>query len=317
MKKLLILLLLVFVFAACNEAEIAEPQTIPPDEQLTIDNGQCTIDEPQNEPETDVGDDEQLTIDNGQCTIDEPQNEPETNVGDDDPVVPQEAPEAPEEIEILEEFPLAGGAVLVIEKIKEDIFERTSFSVVYDDEKIFLFQTASTSYYWVMVEISPDLTKIAYFSKYYDHRGGTLNIFNVLERENFQPFERDYFYQYIFRYDITRYYVPADILWLDDEILLILSTYPHGSSGGGGDIFYHNITDGTTRAIIPYYNHFWFGSLEKDGDNLKLSIARDRGGRNFFRDDMIDMYVPLSQIYEIIENGGTLILDVPPIEEIK
>ena len=224
-----------------------------------------------------------------------------------------------EEPVILEEIPLANGAMLIIEKKAElewSSYYMASFSVVYEDESVFLFETWTfNERYMFAFEISPDLTKIAYLYHNYDHRGGTLNIFDVLERENFQPFERDYFYQYIFKYDINRYYVPADILWLDDEILLILSTYPHGSSGGGGDIFYHNITDGTTRAIIPYdINHFWLFGFKEDGDNLKLSIARDRGGRNFFRDDMIDMYVPLSQIYELIENGGTLILDVPPIE---
>jgi hypothetical protein len=252
--------------------------------------------------ESPVGDDEQLTIDNGQCTIDEPQNEPETNVGDDDPADESETPA------IIEKIPLANGAVLFIEHGEHE-WDASIVSIQLDEdsEPMFLLRDFLSQNY----RISPDGAKIAYIIHDSNNLSGILNIFDVTEQKNTIP----EFADYIKPEETMLWNETRRILWLDNEILLVLDAVWHATWSRGGSVHYYNVTDGSNGKIIPHdINIFQIVGFEIKGDELNLTIMLNSGNAYEHRLDDIYRSVSIAKIYELIENGDTLILDVPAVE---
>jgi hypothetical protein len=215
-------------------------------------------------------------------------------------VTSPEVTDLPQELSISEEIPLAGGAMLLIKRDDDDWFN--SGWLLYDenDEPDFLFSMYNGNF-----SVSPDKTKIAYFTDEYCHGGGTPNIYNVTKRRSvvaeFDGHNREDFH------NVLRF------AWLDDDILLVINKFMGGSASVGGSVFYYNYTDGANRMIIPYTvdddRHFMLTNLEIDGDNLRLTAAIDRRGANFLG-EFADCSIPLTQVRRLIGNGETLTLPV-------
>jgi len=205
------------------------------------------------------------------------------------------------EIISADEIPLADGAVL----IREEMEYNFRFSIFYDtdNEAEYLFGSWSSDWNY---SISPDLTKIAYLNPLYDHRGGRLNILDVTERKINEHPEIDGIK--IYATDVT------GLMWLDDEVLLLIVSYVQGSATAGGSLHYYNINDGSNGKIIPLGDHFQIAWAEADGSNLNLIIARHRD-YSFHRGDFVTEIIPISKIYDLIENDETLILNVPHLTE--
>jgi hypothetical protein len=255
---------------------------------------------------------------------------PESEVGDGDPVVPHEIPEQdgqtgvesceensdpteePEEIKesvISEEIPLANGAVLFIEHGEHE-WDASIVSIQLDEDRepMFLLRDFRSRNY----RISPDGAKIAYIIHDSDNLSGILNIFDVTEQKNTIP----EFADYIKPEETMLWNETRRILWLDNEILLVIDAVWHATWSRGGSVHYYNITDGSNGKIIPHdINIFQIVDFEIKGDELNLTIMLNSGNAYERRLDDICRSVSIAKIYELIENGNTLILDIPAFEE--
>jgi hypothetical protein len=243
---------------------------------------------------------------NGESANDAPTETPPEITAEPMPALTPASEPTPEEEfypHVLTEHPLADGATLIIETEGGAWRTRTG-SVLYEDsdepEYLFMYR------YGEHFEISPDLTRIAYLYPLYDHRGGMLNILDVLEREIFMP-EIDG----IRRYDTD----VTDLIWLDDEVMLLIVSHVQGSATAGGSLHYYNTADGSNGLIIPLGDHFQIAILETEDDYLKLTIGVHEGEVNQWK--VYFESVPYEAIYELMQNGETLILDIPSFDEME
>ena len=223
-------------------------------------------------------------------------------------VVYDDVAEIVQESAIIEEIPLANGAVLIVEPAHGF---SSKVSIWFNDsvEPKFLFYDWDSLNY----EISPDLKKIAYIINNDKTSSGTLCMFDVVERED----TRLEFEDYIKPEDSVYWNESKGMIWLDNEILLTLAAVWHASWSMGGSVHYYNTTDGSNKMIIPHdFTHFQVTKLEIVDDELKLTILINDGSAYNYR-KFINQSIPLAKIYELIENGETLILDVPDFDEIE
>ncbi|MCL1867310.1 MAG: DUF4652 domain-containing protein, partial [Oscillospiraceae bacterium] len=176
---------------------------------------------------------------------------------------------------------------------------------------VYLFSDAEP-----MFEISPDLTKIAYFSDLFEHRGGVFEVFDIFAKESVCPEFDDYERSKRGEQTVTDT-ATTSFTWLDDEILLVVGAYMHGSATVGGWVYYYDITDGSNKRIIHGDgSRFHVNSIKKDGDNLDLEVALYHDGFNFMG-NCVSEQIPISRIRSLIEKGETLTLDFPNIEDIE
>jgi hypothetical protein len=294
MKKIFVLLLTGVIFlSACGNNGV--PLETPDEQPIIL-----------NEPETELPPVDEVAEETPKPVLEyQPFIEP--------PSVIVSEVELPESL-ITEEIPLADGAVLILQEIGRRFeFYQISFSVLYEnsDEPVYLFTELFNSWFEIGSDLSnlwhfsPDLSKIAYPHFNYDHRGGRLSILNLLNRETIVP-QIDGVENY--KTGVTNY------LWLNDEIMLLIITYVQGSATAGGSLHYYNNADGSNGLIIPLGEYFQIMWAEIDNNDLILTIILD-SGEGFYQDNIIDERIPLTKIYELIENNESLIIDVPDIRE--
>jgi hypothetical protein len=213
------------------------------------------------------------------------------------PAVPEHLQTA--DLNISQEIRLAGGASLLVE-------ENVGAWLLYRGSNTPL-PLHCTDWQDGHFAVSPDLVRVVYFHRLGDHGGGSIRIVNVLEHDSFEP-------EFSGR-PVTDYHV-LDFVWLDNEILLAVSRKHGGSSNGGGDLFYYNITDGSSGLLIPLtivgdrFSPVW--GVEIVGDELLVEVGLDEGGVTFWGSHVHDG-IPLSRIYDLIESGGTLTLPIPRV----
>ena len=216
---------------------------------------------------------------------------------------------------VVAERPLAGGALLIAEEVtvvraKADggSWEKVDlkYSILYagSEEPEFLYECYFESDdIWRDVVVSPDLTRVVYFSDTFGHRGGIVSVLDVTKRTVFTPFDE---------ITATYQFAPIRFIWLDDEIMLTIIAFAQGSATAGGSVHYYSFADGASESIIPQGNHFQFSELKIDGNELVLTAALDRGNANYHRDYMHEVKLQLMQIYEAIRTGSTITLDNIP-----
>ena len=260
MKQILWLLLAVsVVFSRC-----LEPKTTDSDISQTIE--------------------EIMTIEETQMVI----TEESTTAG----VVEKSAESDQLDKPIIEEIPLANGAVLIIEQEKLD----SNFYILYKEstEPEFLFNLWSPH-----IEISTDRTKfaIAFIIEYTRN----LYIFDVLEQKIIEPVFDEY--SYIINPTGTN-----DLTWLNNNILLTVGGDFHHSGSKIGDVYYYNFSDKENKMIISHPN-YQIAKFEIDDDNLVLTILIKSPTFNIIYET-----ISLTKIYKLIENKETLILDVQNID---
>jgi hypothetical protein len=111
--------------------------------------------------------------------------------------------------------------------------------------------------------------------------------------------------------------MPKCATWLNDEILLVIAGFDQGSVTRGGDIFYYNVATGENHKIIETIGYYErrlqaeINFMEIIGDELKIYIIVHFGEVNFvFR---YTDRIPLSRIYELIDNNEIMIIETQEI----
>jgi len=198
---------------------------------------------------------------------------------------------------VIEKIPLMNGVVLLVEHLSYNS-TIVSIQASEDTEPIFLLGDWNFEKY----RISPDLTKIAYIVHSDKYDSGYLNIFDVFENQNLLLEFDEYSNE-----DESK-----GMRWLDNEILLSIGLQSHYSWSSGGSVYYYNVADGSNKKIIPHdLSLFLIINIEIDNDELVLTILPNCGNAYATRLDDVYKSIPLTEIYELIENGKTLILNVP------
>jgi hypothetical protein len=110
----------------------------------------------------------------------------------------------------------------------------------------------------------------------------------------------------------TTQYTPKRLIWLDDEIVLVIIGYAYGTITMGGEVYYYNSVDGSNGVILPIEHHFEFSDLEIDDKMLDLTIIvfDEEYNNNEKRFTLID----IERIYELIESGETMLIEVEKID---
>lgn len=191
-------------------------------------------------------------------------------------------------------IPLSNNAELVL--IDDDEYYK-NVSVKYPDnpELIDLFLFRSGSYF----DISPDKTRIA-------------SIEGPGQDDFLEPF-------YVFDIPskrktlITEFDKPGenlaskDLLWLDDEILLLIAGPAYGTMTQGGNIYYFNPETGEKAEIVKTAktgdSSTEISDIKLSGDYLEIEVCVIFNYSNdyFYYNDRI----PISQVYELIRNNQT------------
>ncbi len=182
-----------------------------------------------------------------------------------------------------------------------------SIAVKYPDntEPFPLFLVWSNSYF----DVSPDRTRIASIeSSREDDFLGPFYIFNVPTRQK----------TLITEFDKPKENLASkDLLWLNNEILLLTAGQSNGTMTRGGDLFYYNPETGEKAKIINTI--YTKGSLTEisdiklNGEYLDLEICV-----TFYHADCWFFYtdrIPVSQVYDLIRNKQTLEFEAITIED--
>ncbi|MCL1866475.1 MAG: DUF4652 domain-containing protein [Oscillospiraceae bacterium] len=201
------------------------------------------------------------------------------------------------------EYPLADNAVLLVEGDMNDW--DTPVSVRYENEEpTVLYYTFRPK-----IKISPDKTKVAHIQETgSDFYNGDLSVYDVLTKKlTYLEFDG------LSETDTTK-----DVLWLDDEILLVIIGFNHGTVTRGGDIYYYNIVTGENGKIIEnevnFKSEFVTGWFEIRGNDLRVGVCVHFGDGYVYMFEYWESF-PLSRVRELIGNGELLVYEVESIDE--
>lgn len=104
-------------------------------------------------------------------------------------------------------------------------------------------------------------------------------------------------------------------VWLDDDILLVIYGYAHGTVTKGGDIWYYDTRNGSNGLIINRKSNIEMNNLNFDDDKLVFDVyCHFYGAQNVFY-KKYEKPVSKNQIYDLINFGEVMTIDTEPIPE--
>ena len=106
-------------------------------------------------------------------------------------------------------------------------------------------------------------------------------------------------------------YVEIDVIWLDDDILLIVFGNAQGSVAQGGDIYYYDLRAGSNGLVITHKAGYYTEAnhLSFDDNQLEFYTYQHFDGASYYFKSKSEP-ITKERIYELIQAGEVITFDV-------